>query len=94
MNHVKTQLPYSVLAAVIGVLVGNLPIGYEAYPDIVGIVIGLITICVITYFLSAKIDSNETDKFTLFGDWLSEKLGRSQKPLYHSLLDDDKKSDI
>lgn len=93
MNHVKTQLPYSVLAAVIGVLVGNLPIGYEAYPDVVGIVIGLFTICIVTYFLSAKIESNNIDKVTQFGDWLSEKMGK-KAPVYHPLLDDDKKSDI
>lgn len=93
MNHVKSQLPYSVLAAVIGVLVGNLPIGYEAYPDVVGIFIGLVTICVVTYFLSAKIDSNEKDKLTLFSEWLAEKTGK-RTPKYHPLLDEDKKSEI
>ena len=85
MSHVKTQLPYSVLAGVVGVLVGNLPIGshhvfhflsliyssshaagYEAYPNVVGIVIGLFTVFVITYFLAEKIDSNATDKVPSF----------------------------
>jgi Na+/H+ antiporter NhaC len=33
MSHVKTQLPYAVLAGVIGVLVGNLPIGKRGTID-------------------------------------------------------------
>jgi hypothetical protein len=40
--------------------------GYEAYPNVVGIVVGLITVFVITYFLSEKIDSNATDKVPPF----------------------------
>lgn len=94
MSHVKTQLPYAVLAGVIGVLVGNLPIGlfyslnepfvllltgYEAYPNVVGIIVGLFTCFVITYLLSAKIDSNSTDKVGVVGGFqlLTTNLGHT-----------------
>jgi hypothetical protein len=46
----------------IGEWVGSSLTGYEAYPNVVGIVVGLITCFAITYFLAEKIDSNATDK--------------------------------
>jgi hypothetical protein len=79
------------------------PSGYEAYPNVVGIVVGLFTVCAITYFLSEKIDSNATDKVTSspflsdrvssqvtrFTDFLSNLFG-SRISVYQPLLDEKK----
>jgi hypothetical protein len=81
MNHVKTQLPYAILAGCVGVLVGDLPTGesghlapslvssflfmctgYEAYPEAVGIVLGIFVTLSITYLLAVKTESTDTDR--------------------------------
>jgi hypothetical protein len=64
MSHVQTQLPYAVLAGAVGVLVGDLPTGYEVYPEYVGIVLGIATVLFTCWFLAVKVDSDKVDKVT------------------------------
>jgi Na+/H+ antiporter family len=40
MAHVSTQAPYVLIVVLFSVLFGTLPIGYDAWPNIVGILIG------------------------------------------------------
>jgi hypothetical protein len=54
--------PLPLLLIIISFYLSLLSTGYEAYPNVVGIVVGLITIFIITYFLAKKVDSNTTDK--------------------------------
>ena len=56
MNHVKTQLPYAVLAGAVGVLVGDLPTGFEVYPEYVGILLGVATVLLACWLLAVRVD--------------------------------------
>ena len=45
-------------------MLGDLPTGYEAYPEAVGLVLGIICVCSIAYLLSAPVDGTQSDAFT------------------------------
>ena len=74
MNHVKTQLPYAVLAGSIGVLVGDLPTGYEVYPEYVGIILGIGTVLLLCWLLAVKVESEKEDKVTKVINFFGRKL--------------------
>lgn len=57
-------MPYAILTAVVSLLLGDLPTGYEAYPEAVGLVLGLAAVCLIAYILSAPIDGIRSDMLT------------------------------
>ncbi|CAM9405614.1 unnamed protein product, partial [Ectocarpus fasciculatus] len=66
MNHVKTQLPYAVLAGAVGVLVGDLPTGFEVYPEYVGILLGVATVLTTCWLLAVKVDDlDRVDRVSL-----------------------------
>lgn len=92
INHVKTQFPYALLVGCMGVLVGDLPTGYGAYPDAVAIFLGIGCCCAIAFFLSAPTERSDTkDKFSVAFDWVQSKLGYAQSEDEHlrqSLLDE------
>jgi len=50
MNHVGTQAPYAVVAIIISTIVGTVPIGFDAWPNWVGLLLGLAAIIVFVYF--------------------------------------------
>jgi hypothetical protein len=55
MNHVGTQAPYVMAAVLLSVIVGTIPIGYDAWPNIVGLLLGLVVIVVFVYFFCKPI---------------------------------------
>ena len=57
MNHVGTQAPYVVAMVILSVLVGTVPIGYDAWPNIVGILLGFAVIVVFVYFICKPVIS-------------------------------------
>jgi len=57
MNHVGTQAPYVVVMVILSVLVGTVPIGYDAWPNIVGILLGFAVIVVFVYFICKPVIS-------------------------------------
>eukprot|EP00056_Hartaetosiga_gracilis_P006366 m.96034 g.96034 ORF g.96034 m.96034 type:complete len:761 (+) comp12453_c0_seq1:50-2332(+) len=70
-QHVKTQLPYALLAGIVGLLLGDLPTGFEAYPTWVGLLISIVTVLVIAHLLSAPIKGTKIDHVTTFVAWVS-----------------------
>ena len=40
VQHVRTQLPYALFAALLAVVLGSLPVGYGVYPAWVGLLLG------------------------------------------------------
>eukprot|EP00055_Hartaetosiga_balthica_P008311 m.30522 g.30522 ORF g.30522 m.30522 type:complete len:756 (-) comp6235_c0_seq1:1932-4199(-) len=73
-QHVKTQLPYAVLAGLVGLLLGDLPTGFEAYPTWVGLVISTIVLLAVAHFLSVPISGTKIDYVTQLLDWMSRKI--------------------
>ncbi|MBX2990490.1 MAG: Na+/H+ antiporter NhaC family protein [Bacteroidetes bacterium] len=56
IDHVRTQLPYAVLAAVVGMLVGDIPTAYGVSPWI-SIAAGTIILILIMRFVGKKVES-------------------------------------
>eukprot|EP00049_Salpingoeca_infusionum_P025725 m.21425 g.21425 ORF g.21425 m.21425 type:complete len:889 (-) comp8281_c0_seq2:448-3114(-) len=54
-RHVKTQLPYALLCGIVGALVGDLPAGFDVYPEWVGLVLSILIGLVIGYVVTAPI---------------------------------------
>jgi hypothetical protein len=57
MSHVNTQAPYAVVAVIISVLVGTVPIGFDAWPNIVGILAGFVLLGLFVYFFCKPVIS-------------------------------------
>jgi Na+/H+ antiporter family len=57
MDHVNTQAPYAAVAIIVSVLVGTIPIGRDAWPNIVGILLGFVIIALFVYFFCKPIIS-------------------------------------
>jgi hypothetical protein len=55
LRHVLTQAPYSAIIAILSILFGTLPIGRDAWPNIVGILLGVVAIVLIVYGLCVPI---------------------------------------
>ena len=51
MNHVGTQAPYAVVAIVIATIVGTVPVGFGAWPNWVGLLLGLVVIIAFVYII-------------------------------------------
>jgi Na+/H+ antiporter family len=47
MAHVMTQAPYALIISVLSIIVGTIPIGYDAWPNMIGMLIGW---CLIVLF--------------------------------------------
>lgn len=84
LNHVATQAPYSVLIAILSILFGTLPIGNATWPNIVGILLGVVAIVLAAYFLCVPILS-ETGRYDIFTRlWL---LYKKDSPLHELQAD-------
>ena len=57
-------MPYAILTGVVSLLLGDLPTGYEAYPEEVGLVLGIAAVCLIAYLISAPITGTTSDMLT------------------------------
>jgi Na+/H+ antiporter NhaC len=66
LSHVVTQAPYAVFMSILAILFGTLPIGRDAWPNIVGILLGFVTIGLFTYGVCAPVisQSGNFDFFT------------------------------
>ena len=62
MRHVGTQAPYVAIVTLISIVLGTVPIGYDAWPNIVGILLGFL-LCGVFVFLVCKPILSPT------GDW-------------------------
>jgi hypothetical protein len=62
MAHVKTQAPYALIVTIVSVLVGTIPIGFDAWPNMVGIAIGWVLIGLFMYLVCRPV-INATGRF-------------------------------
>jgi len=65
LSHVGTQAPYVTIVVIVSVLLGTLPIGYGAWPNIVGILIGAASIVGFAFLVCAPVIS-PTGKYDAF----------------------------
>ena len=65
LAHVNTQAPYAVVVSVIAILLGTIPVGFDAFPNIVGLLLGWGVIIAFLYFACVPV-INETGKFDIF----------------------------
>jgi len=66
LRHVSTQAPYSVCVFILSILFGTLPIGRDAWPNIVGILLGTVAIVLFVYGVGVPVlcESGRYDIFT------------------------------
>eukprot|EP00934_Nitzschia_sp_Nitz4_P006005 Nitzschia sp. Nitz4//scaffold9_size221794//103683//106193//NITZ4_001350-RA/size221794-snap-gene-0.101-mRNA-1//1//CDS//3329561013//5995//frame0 len=64
MNHVGTQAPYVLVCVLSAIFLGTIPIGFDAWPNVIGILIGLGLLVVFVLFFCQPIIS-ATGKFDL-----------------------------
>ena len=55
--HVSTQAPYVLISVLCSVIFGTLPIGYDAWPNMVGIALGWVVLGLFVYFVCAPVIS-------------------------------------
>ncbi|CAB9514144.1 Inherit from COG: Na H antiporter [Seminavis robusta] len=55
LGHVITQAPYATIVSLVSILFGTIPIGHDAFPNIVGILLGVVAIGLFVYLLCAPI---------------------------------------
>ena len=67
LAHVVTQAPYSVSMSILAILFGTLPIGKDAWPNIIGILLGLVVIGLFVYGICVPVLSptGRVDVFTM-----------------------------
>jgi len=65
LAHVTTQAPYAIAMSILAILFGTLPIGRDAWPNIIGILLGAATIGLMVFGLAAPIIS-PTGRFDVF----------------------------
>jgi len=65
MRHVLTQIPYVLFAVLLSILLGTIPIGRSAWPNFVGILLGIVVIALFVYGLCVPILS-PTGRFDIF----------------------------
>ncbi len=58
VDHVRTQLPYAVLVAIVGLLVGDLPSGYGLSPYW-SLLIGCIVLAAFLWIFGGRVETNE-----------------------------------
>lgn len=58
IDHVRTQLPYAVLAAIVGMLVGDIPAAYGVSPWI-SITLGTVIMVAILFIVGKKVDRQD-----------------------------------
>jgi Na+/H+ antiporter NhaC len=65
MAHVSTQIVYALTIVLISVLCGTVPVGREAYPNGVGILLGLVGVLVVVFGLGVPVVS-KTGRWPIF----------------------------
>lgn len=55
MNHVGTQAPYAVVVILISTIIGTVPIGFDAWPNWVGLLMGLAVVIAFVYVICKPI---------------------------------------
>ena len=59
LAHVVTQAPYALTISLLSILVGTLPIGYDAWPNMIGYLIGwALTVLFAVFFCKAAVNKN------------------------------------
>lgn len=80
LAHVTTQAPYAALISVIGIVLGTIPIGFDAWPNIIGILLGWCVIIGFVFFVCVPI-VNETGKFDVMTELYLKACGGDNAPL-------------
>jgi len=57
MGHVNTQAPYVFWVVLFSILLGYIPAGYGAYPNIIGILLGWVACALFVYFICVPVMS-------------------------------------
>ena len=84
LPHVYTQAPYVLFTCIVSIILGTIPIGHGAWPNIVGILLGaLITILFAVFYCQPVISA--TGKFDLFTEMVMK--FNADSPL-HALKED------
>jgi hypothetical protein len=65
LAHVVTQAPYVIVIVIISILFGTVPIGRDAWPNIVGILLGAAAVICFVYFLCVPVLS-PTGRYDIF----------------------------
>jgi hypothetical protein len=65
LSHVSTQAPYALVVIVISIILGTVPIGYDSWPNIIGILLGCLVIGAFVFGLCPKVIS-PTGNFDFF----------------------------
>ena len=65
LEHVFTQVPYVIVTVIISTLFGTIPIGYGAWPNIVGILLGVLLLVAFVYIVCVPVIS-PAGRFDIF----------------------------
>jgi hypothetical protein len=65
LSHVSTQAPYAIVVILVSIILGTVPIGYDAWPNIIGILIGVGVVGGFVFGLCPKVIS-PTGSFDIF----------------------------
>jgi hypothetical protein len=65
LSHVSTQAPYAIVCIVVSIILGTVPIGYDAWPNIIGILLGFCVIAGFVFGLCPQVIS-ATGSFDIF----------------------------
>jgi hypothetical protein len=65
LAHVVTQAPYATVVIIVSMLFGTLPIGRDAWPNIVGILLGTLALFAFVFGICVPITS-PTGRFDIF----------------------------
>ncbi len=61
VDHVRTQLPYALLVGGVGLLLGELPVGFGVYPPWVGLLFGAVVLLVALRWLGEPVEEGAPD---------------------------------
>ena len=69
LSHVSTQMGYAIVVSLISILLGTVPIGWDAWPNIIGILIGAGLVVVFVFFVCTPVLTS-TGRFDLLTSFL------------------------
>jgi hypothetical protein len=65
LSHVSTQAPYAIVVILVSIILGTVPIGYDGWPNIVGILLGVLVIGAFVFGMCPQVIS-PTGKYDIF----------------------------
>ncbi|GAX24958.1 hypothetical protein FisN_2Lh234 [Fistulifera solaris] len=80
LAHVSTQAPYAAFVSVIAILLGTIPIGFDAFPNIVGLLLGWGVTIAFIYLVCVPVIS-ETGKYDILTELYFKIRGGDDSPL-------------